>query len=195
MVRLDVRVLRALILGLAAALLLAACGPGTSGSPAASGASPGASAGGSAAAGQPGGTIYILTQAEQIDQIDPQRVYTGEDIAFFASTMYRSLVTYKPSPDRAEGLTLVPDLATDLGTANADATQWKFTLKDGPKWQDGSPVTCEDVKYGRTRSRTSTSPTRPMTRPPPSTRVHTLALARISSTRRSPATARRSRST
>ena len=83
MVRLDVRVLRALILGLAAALLLAACGPGTSGSPAASGASPGASAGGSAAAGQPGGTIYILTQAEQIDQIDPQRVYTGEDLAFF----------------------------------------------------------------------------------------------------------------
>ena len=152
MVRLDVRVLRALILGLAAALLLAACGPGTSGSPAASGASPGASAGGSAAAGQPGGTIYILTQAEQIDQIDPQRVYTGEDIAFFASTMYRSLVTYKPSPDRAEGLTLVPDLATDLGTANADATQWKFTLKDGPKWQDGSPVTCEDVKYGVSRT-------------------------------------------
>jgi peptide/nickel transport system substrate-binding protein len=152
MVRLDVRVLRALILGLAAALLLAACGPGTSGSPAASGASPGASAGGSAAAGQPGGTIYILTQAEQIDQIDPQRVYTGEDIAFFASTMYRSLVTYKESSDRAEGLSLVPDLATDLGTPNADATQWKFTLKDGPKWQDGSPVTCEDVKYGVSRT-------------------------------------------
>src|SRR5580765_6489918 len=79
MVRLDVRVLRALILGLAAALMLAACGPGTSGSPAASGgASAGASAGATGAAGQPGGTITMLTQAEQIDQIDPQRMYTGE---------------------------------------------------------------------------------------------------------------------
>ena len=28
---------------------------------------------------------------------------------------------------------------------------WKFTLKDGPKWEDGKPVTCEDFKYGASR--------------------------------------------
>ena len=28
---------------------------------------------------------------------------------------------------------------------------WKFTLKDGVKWQDGKPITCEDFKYGVSR--------------------------------------------
>ena len=43
-------------------------------------------------------------------------------------------------------------MATDTGTHNAAATQWSFTLRDGVTWQDGSPVTCEDVKYGVSRT-------------------------------------------
>ena len=43
-------------------------------------------------------------------------------------------------------------MATDTGTANADATQWTFTLRDGITWQDGSPVKCEDIKYGVSRT-------------------------------------------
>ena len=54
--------------------------------------------------------------------------------------------------DTTEGSTPIPDLATDTGQSNEDATQWSFTLKDGPKWQDGKPVTCEDVKYGASRN-------------------------------------------
>ena len=80
---------RATALGVAVVLALAAC-TGTSPSP----STPGASGGQSAApsAGVPkGGTIYILTLAKQLDQIDPQRAYTGEDLAFFGSTIYRSL--------------------------------------------------------------------------------------------------------
>ena len=46
----------------------------------------------------------------------------------------------------------LPDLATDTGQSNEDATEWSFTLKDGPKWQDGKPVTCEDLKYGMSRT-------------------------------------------
>jgi peptide/nickel transport system substrate-binding protein len=151
MVKLDVRVLRALILGLAAALMLAACGPGTSGSPGQSGA---ASAGpsGSAAAGHAGGTIYVLSQNEQIDQIDPQRMYTGEDLALFGGTTYRSLEAYILSEDPKEGTSLTPDLATDLGTPNADGDSWSFTLRDGVTFQDGSPITCEDVAYGTSRT-------------------------------------------
>ena len=34
-----------------------------------------------------------------------------------------------------------PDLATDLGTASNGNKTWKFTLKSGVKWQDGSAVT------------------------------------------------------
>jgi peptide/nickel transport system substrate-binding protein len=127
-------------------LVLAACG-----TPASSGGSQPAS--GSAGAAQKGGTIYILSNAEQFNRIDPQRAYTGEDLAFFGATIYRSLVSYasgESDPEKANQL--VPDLATDTGTPNDDATQWSFTLRDDATWQDGSPLTCEDVKYGVSRT-------------------------------------------
>ena len=99
-----------------------------------------------------GSTIYLLKGATDFDYYDPQRVFTGEDFAFFVATIMRSLVAYKYSSNAAEALTLVPDMATDTGTANADATSWSFTLRDGLTWQDGSPVKCEDVKYGVSRT-------------------------------------------
>jgi peptide/nickel transport system substrate-binding protein len=134
--------------GVAAVLTLAACGtsPGAS-----AGQSAGASAG--ASAGVPtGGTIYVLTLAKQIDQVDPQRAYTGEDLAFFGGLIYRSLEAFKFSPDLKEGTTLVPDLATDIGTSSDAGKTWSFTLRDGSTWQDGNPVTCDDVKYGVSRT-------------------------------------------
>jgi peptide/nickel transport system substrate-binding protein len=102
--------------------------------------------------GNPGGTLYMLKNASDFDYYDPQRAYTGEDLAFFGATYMRSLVAYKYSSDPAEGTTLVPDMATDTGTANADATSWSFTLRDGVSWQDGSPLKCEDIKYGVSRT-------------------------------------------
>ena len=140
MVRSQARLFRGSGLLVAIALTLAACGGG--------GTNNQASGGGGSAAPKAGGTIYILTQAEQWDQVDPQRVYTGEDLAFFGGTIQRSLTAYKFSSDAKEGTSIVPDLATDTGQHNADATQWTFTLRDGATWQDGSPVTCDDVKYG-----------------------------------------------
>jgi peptide/nickel transport system substrate-binding protein len=50
----------------------------------------------------------------------------------------------------------VPDLATDLGTPNEDYTEWTFTLKPGLKWEDGSPITPEQVRFGISRSMDST---------------------------------------
>jgi peptide/nickel transport system substrate-binding protein len=140
-------------------LVLAACGgtpsstaPGASG-PAATGGGTGTTAP-TAAGGTKGGTLYLLQPSsnDQWNQIDPQRAYTGEDLAFLGATIYRSLVAYKYSADPLEGTSLVPDMATDLGTPNADASQWKFTLRDGVTWQDGSDVTCADVKYGVSRT-------------------------------------------
>jgi peptide/nickel transport system substrate-binding protein len=102
--------------------------------------------------GVPGGTIYILTQSEQFDHVDPQRIYTGEDLAFFGATIMRSLTNYTYTTDPVAANTLQPDMATDTGTPNEDATSWQFTLKDGLTWEDGSAVTCEDVKYGVSRT-------------------------------------------
>jgi peptide/nickel transport system substrate-binding protein len=101
---------------------------------------------------QAGGTIYVLSQADQFDQVDPQRVYSGEDEAFFGATIFRSLESYAYSPDAIAGTTLTPDLATDLGRPTDGGRTWSFTLRDGVTFQDGSPITCADVKYGVSRT-------------------------------------------
>jgi peptide/nickel transport system substrate-binding protein len=143
MVRSQARLLRGTAVGVALMLTLAACGGG--------GNSSGASGSANASISK-GGTIYVLSQSEQWDQVDPQRVYTGEDLAFFGGLTQRALTAYKFSADAKEGTSVVPDMATDTGQHNADASQWSFTLRDGLTWQDGSPVTCEDIKYGVSRT-------------------------------------------
>ncbi len=65
---------------------------------------------------------------------------------------YRSLVTYPITKDTKKATTPVPDLATDTGQSSNGGKVWKFTLKDGVKWQDGKPITCADLKYGVSRS-------------------------------------------
>jgi peptide/nickel transport system substrate-binding protein len=99
-----------------------------------------------------GGTVFSLEQSVT-EHLDPQRTYVGRDIANLGRLVYRSWVTFPlGATDATEGSTPVPDLATDTGQANEDATEWSFTLKDGPKWQDGKPITCEDFKYGVSRT-------------------------------------------
>ena len=98
-----------------------------------------------------GGTIHILSNGEQITHLDPQRNYTGDDLAFAGSTMHRTLTSYKYVAGD-EGSTIVPDLATDLGTFNEDGTVWSFTLRDGGTFEDGSEITCADVAYGVSRT-------------------------------------------
>ena len=143
---------RALALGLGTALVVAACGgsPSTapsSGGPTDTGTEPTGGTG-----PQAGGTLFLLTQSESWGDVDPQRVYTGEDLAFFSGTTSRSLESYVYSEDEAEGTSLQPDLATDLGTATDNGQTWSFTLRDGLTWEDGSELNCEDVKYGVSRT-------------------------------------------
>ena len=137
--------LRAAALASVVAMSLAACGGGSSNG--------GTGSGSSADSGKPvkGGTLTFLTVQDQLDHMDPARIYTGEDLAWTGAYLFRSLTSFKLSKDEKQANTLVPDLATDTGTASADAKSWKFTIRDGATWEDGSPVTCEDVKYGVSR--------------------------------------------
>lgn len=121
----------------AVALLLSACGGGSDSG---------------AASGTKGGTLTFLTEAEQILHLDPQRNYTGEDLAFASGYLNRTLTQYTLSKDNNEASQLVADAATDTGTPSADSKSWSFTIKDGIKWQDGAAVTCEDFKYGVSRT-------------------------------------------
>ncbi|MEV7725502.1 ABC transporter substrate-binding protein [Streptomyces sp. NPDC087917] len=123
----------------------AACGP-EDGSDKAS-AGDGSSAPGSAP--RAGGTLTVLNNEPQSD-FDPARLYTsgGGNVP---SLVFRTLTT-RNRESGPEGAKVVPDLATDLGKPNADATEWTYTLKDGLKYEDGSPITTADIKYGIERS-------------------------------------------
>jgi peptide/nickel transport system substrate-binding protein len=145
---------RALSLVAITGLVVAACGPGATPS------APGESAQASTGTGESavpstgptkGGTIYLLTQANNWVDVDPQRIYTGEDLAFFHGTIYRALESYVYSADPVEGTKLAADLATDLGTSTDGGKTWSFTLRDGITWQDGSAISCADVAYGVSR--------------------------------------------
>ena len=98
-----------------------------------------------------GGTITYLTNSKGWTHADPQRNYTGLHIAWFGSYMHRTLTAYDRKPG-AEGSTVVPDLATDTGRASNDNKTWEFTLRDGVTFEDGAAITCDDVKYGVSRT-------------------------------------------
>ncbi len=125
----------------AVAVTLAGCGGGTTSGNKNNGSSE----------GKAGGTLNYLT-FRPTEHLDPQRTYIGRDITNMDRLAYRGLVTFPITTDTKKGTTPVPDLATDTGTMSKDAKTWSFTLRDGVKWQDGKDITCEDLKYGLSRS-------------------------------------------
>lgn len=98
-----------------------------------------------------GGTLNILDYSTGATNLDPQRIYSGADLGFLGSTLLRTLTSYKITSGE-DGTSLVADLATDTGTASADAKTWTFTLRDGITFEDGSPITCADIQYGVSRT-------------------------------------------
>jgi peptide/nickel transport system substrate-binding protein len=98
-----------------------------------------------------GGTLTVL-MPDRLYHLDPQRIWTGEELAFAGSYLHRTLNSYRLDRSGVTSRQLVPDLATGTGTPNQDATSWSWTLRHGIAWEDGSPITCADVKYGVSRT-------------------------------------------
>ncbi|RZU54221.1 peptide/nickel transport system substrate-binding protein [Krasilnikovia cinnamomea] len=96
-----------------------------------------------------GGTLSVLNQGG-ISHLDPARLYTsgGGNIP---SLLFRTLTTRNRLPGEA-GTRPAPDLATDLGTPSDGARTWTYRLRDGVFFEDGTPITSADVKYGIERS-------------------------------------------
>jgi peptide/nickel transport system substrate-binding protein len=139
-----------------AATILTACGSGGTAKGSGGSGSPGsgAVAGYNAAADsivnpstKTGGTL-MLGATGDCDSWDPGRTYYGW--CWNLQRLFtRSLIGY--SSVNGTAFTLAPDLATNMGTHNADYTQWTYTLKPGLKWSDGNRITPMDVKYGLER--------------------------------------------
>ena len=135
------RIVAVLATTMGLALAVSACGSNTTPSASTSAAGP-ASA---------GGTLSIL-MGTATEHWDPQRVYVGVNIEAGNRMFSRTLTTFGPVAKDGDAATLVADAATDTGTVSADGKEWKFTIKDGIKWEDGKAVTCEDFKYGISRT-------------------------------------------
>ncbi|WP_242902320.1 ABC transporter substrate-binding protein [Actinomadura terrae] len=112
--------------GAAGALLLAACGGGTS-------------AGGSGAAGPPksGGTLTVALGGDPVS-IYPRAVTPL--VREVARPIVDSLLALDPATRQP-----VPWLAESV-KANADATEFTFTLRQGVTFSDGTPLTAKIVK-------------------------------------------------
>ncbi len=94
-----------------------------------------------------GGTLRVV--AGDIDSLDPQRSYSP-GVWNLMRLYTRTLVTYSSTPGETD--TLVPDLATDVGTTPDNGLTWTFTLREGVTFETGAPITSRDVKYGIERS-------------------------------------------
>ncbi|MBM7082594.1 ABC transporter substrate-binding protein [Micromonospora humidisoli] len=96
-----------------------------------------------------GGTFTIIRETP-ISHLDPQRTYSFAGL--MANPLFaRYLTTWKD--DGNGGLVLVGDLAQNPGNnVNSDCRVWEYTIKDGVKFEDGSPITSREIAYGIARS-------------------------------------------
>ena len=59
----------------------------------------------------------------------------------------RQLMTYGPDSGRL-GAVVVADLAAGAGRPNEDRTRWTYELRSGVRWENGEPITLEEVAEG-----------------------------------------------
>ena len=98
-----------------------------------------------------GGTITVYLPGDPgPDTLDPTGGWSVTGNSIQQALTSRSLTQY--ARDENGQPVLVPDLATDLGTPNDDYTEWTFTIRDDATWEDGKPVTAEEVAFGICRS-------------------------------------------
>ncbi|MBT0565866.1 ABC transporter substrate-binding protein [Williamsia sp. CHRR-6] len=105
------------------------------------------SSGGSSTSFVKGGTLTIPVSSTELD-LDPAK---SQNLAITTQSLInRRLTTWQAVPGKP--VVPVPDLATDTGTPSNGGATWKYTLKPGLKFSDGTPITSKDVKYAVERS-------------------------------------------
>jgi peptide/nickel transport system substrate-binding protein len=92
-----------------------------------------------------GGTLKLATDADA-DSWDPARTYYAW-MWNFSRYYNRTLLTPAAAVGK-DGLVLQPDLAQALPEVSADGLTYTFKLKSGIKFEDGTPITSKDIKYG-----------------------------------------------
>ncbi|MCE7002602.1 ABC transporter substrate-binding protein [Kibdelosporangium philippinense] len=94
-----------------------------------------------------GGNINILWR-QDIAHYDPAVAQSSPDTTVL-ELISRRLTMYRIEGDKTN---LVGDLATNAGETTDGGKTWKYTLKDGIKYSDGTPILAKDIKYAVARS-------------------------------------------
>jgi peptide/nickel transport system substrate-binding protein len=92
-----------------------------------------------------GGTLTILQDGD-FEHLSPQQIYVSNALEY-SQLFHRMLTNYIEDP-KGGALKLVGDLATNAGVTTDGGKTWKYTLRDGVKYNDGSPVLAKDVAFG-----------------------------------------------
>src|SRR6266545_4354025 len=96
-----------------------------------------------------GGTMKFAISSDW-DSVDPGDTYYA--LSWNLIRLYtRALVMFKPGPGK-ESQKLVGDLAEDVGKSSDGGKTWTYKLREGLKYEDGTPITSKDVEYGVSRS-------------------------------------------
>jgi peptide/nickel transport system substrate-binding protein len=79
-----------------------------------------------------------------IDYLDPGLAYTVQGWGIMLNT-HLGLLTYK-QVSGPEGAELIPAMAEDLPEISEDGLNYKFTLREGLTYSDGTPINASDFK-------------------------------------------------
>ncbi|MER7024982.1 MULTISPECIES: ABC transporter substrate-binding protein [Streptomyces] len=92
---------------------------------------------------QSGGTIRVY-QRDSYNHLDPAQMYVS-DMKSLSQLIFRGLTSFQQ--DDSGKQKVVGDLATDAGQMSDGGKTWKYTLKDGIKFEDGTPITSKDIRH------------------------------------------------
>ncbi|WP_412540474.1 ABC transporter substrate-binding protein [Longispora sp. K20-0274] len=98
-----------------------------------------------------GGQVLWL-QTGNFEHMDPQQIYVGDALSFTTNLIHRTLTSYIEPTEEGGTIKIVGDLATNAGETTDGGKTWKYTLRDGIKYDDGSPIKSADVKHAIARS-------------------------------------------
>jgi peptide/nickel transport system substrate-binding protein len=97
-----------------------------------------------------GGTITVL-QTDDFEHLDPGQIYVSNALSY-GQLFHRTLTGYIETGKEGDPLSLVGDLATNAGVTTDGGKTWTYTLRDGLKYDDGSPIVAKDIAYGISRA-------------------------------------------
>ena len=128
------------------ALVAAACQPAPTTTPGGATTAPGAPAATAAAGDADPDATLVTNLGSEPDSIDPHKASFVGEIAVIMN-VFEGLMILDPKT-----LKPIPGAASAKAAVSSDGLKYTYTLRDGTKWSDGSPVSAKDFAYGYTRT-------------------------------------------